>query len=277
MLTLACPSPAFADEQGVPPPDADPLAAQRSAEKSARIAAAAATQTGAAIFEAVIGRQRIEITADSIGPDYAELTMPNWREPQPGEPGMPFARNPQNWCGPGATSGVVSRWSYLYGRGDEVANYPGGPGYYQNHLANDLGEMSWCTDPDTGQSFWCTTFAGMKSVTNQAAQAGTFYDYSPLLTLAEFKNELKYDLHDMAVPLMPVVATANLDGWLGYNVKHWIVVKQYWLGGNTSTYNDTAGYYQRATNYPNGPYGSYTHGIDWLYNQIQLAYNQIVW
>ena len=276
-LVLAFAMPAFADEEGVPPPPPDPLAAQRSADKAARIEAAAATHSGNDVFAAIIGRQRIDINTDSVGPDYAELTMPNWKEPQPSDPGMPFARNPQNWCGPGATSGVVSRWSYMYGRGDEVAAYPGGPGFYQNHVATDLNEVEWCYDPRDGTYKWCTTYSGMKTVTNTAAQAGTFYDISGPLTLSTFTNDLKLDLHDMGVPLMPVVMSGNLDGWLGYNVAHWIVVKQYWQGGNTSTYNDTAGYYQRATNYPYGPYGSYVHPIDWLYNQIQLADNTIVW
>jgi hypothetical protein len=274
-LFLALSTSAQADDQGVPPPPSDPLAAQRSATKVAQIEAASAAYSGNAIFTAITGKQRVEINADSFGSDYAGLDMQLWQEPQDGT----YARNPHNWCGPGSTAGVVSRWSYMYRGIDEVANYPGGSLAYQNHLSSDLNEMvQVCWDENAQAYVYCTTWDGMTQVTNSAAQAGNFYLRSgPIASLSEYTNYLKLDLHDMMVPLIPVVMTTHLDGWGGWSVQHWVTVKQYWSGGNTTTYGDTAGYYQRAFNYPNGPYGWYTTGIDWFYNQVQLAYNEIVW
>jgi hypothetical protein len=274
-MLLAMPHPAAANPQsdpssgdpaqGVPPPPDDPFASQRSAEKLARVQALAATSSGPDLVEAITGQRPISITADSIGDDYAEITMPVWQEPQ----GNYYQRNPANWCGPGATSNTVSRWSYMFGRGDEVAAYPGGHEAYQNYLANTLNEMVWC---DGG--LWCTTYPGLANVTNQAAQAGGFYLESGWINgLTHYKSMLRADLHDTNVPLMPVVWTQNLPGWAGVGVTHWVTVKQYWDGGNTTTYGDTAGPYQRTSN----PYGWHVVNLDWFYAQIQAAYNDIVW
>ena len=156
-----------------------------------------------------------------------------------------------------------------YGRGDEVQNYPGGHEAYQDYLANTLGEQIWACG-----GIWCTTYGTMVSVSNQAAQAGTFYAESGYLGgVSDFTTKLKLDLHDSLVPLMPVLMSTNLPGWGGYGVAHWVTVKQYWEGGDTTTYGDTAGPYQRFTN----PYGWHTVGLNWLYQQIVAADNDIVW
>ena len=271
---------ALADEgeQGaVPPPVADPAGAARNAEKLARIQAAVANETAGSVITQLTGRQTVTITADDIGPDYASLDMPVWMEPQSPYKYAPGAVYPYNWCGPGTTSGVVSRWIVMFGDVDPVPNYPAhgiypaGKDAYQNHLAYDLGEVANLGDADPWTDF--TTYDQMIYATNLDGSTGGFYIQSNPLTLSSYISLLYADLHDSRVPLIPVVNTNGLPGWGTRSVNHWVSVKQFWQGGNTTTYGDSAGPIQGS----GSTYGWHVVRLDWFYGRIAAAYNSVVW
>lgn len=260
----------------VPPPEEDPLAESRSAAKARLIRALAAEHGAGKVLPIMLGMPIVGTTADQIGPDYAELDMPVWMEPQ-----TPYKYSPSvypyNWCGPGATSGVASRWKVLFTGSDPVPTYPANGVYpsgkdaYQNHLAYDLGEVSNLGNTDPWDDI--TSYPQMVSATNSAAGAGGFYVTSSNLTFNTYLSYLYYDLHDSIVPLIPVVHTNGMPGWGIRNVHHWVTVKQFWQGGNTTTYGDSAGPIQGSSS----TYGWHVVNLDYFYQRIVAAYNKIVW
>jgi hypothetical protein len=156
--------------------------------------------------------------------DYAQVTMSLWQEPQASYAAL--------WCGEGSTTAVVGQW-----RGNAyVDNYPGGPDNYMAYLANTLGEFNGTV----------TTYDDYTRVTNSETNS-TFYVHSGYVGgLSNYERMLSYDLQTAAHPLAPEVNANGLPGW-GYNVAHFVTVKQYWITGDTTTYGDTAGLSQSRT------------------------------
>lgn len=151
--------------------------------------------------------------------DYGQITMSLWQEPQ--------ATYAHNWCGPGSTTAVVGQW-----RGNAVVdNYPGGPDNYMAYLVNTLQEYDGVK----------TTFDKYVSVTNSEANTASFYVHSTYIGgLSHYTDMLQYDIQLKGHPLVNVVNANGLAGWT-YDVAHFVNTKQYWIGGDTTTYGDTAG------------------------------------
>ena len=161
-----------------------------------------------------------------ITADYGEVIMSLWQEIQ-----QPYAAK---WCGPGSTEAVVGQW-----RGNAfIDNYSGpegvGPDAYQRRLAQTLGEF------DTFQQM--TTWSGYTTTTNNEIGNG-FYTSGSVGGFASYTDKLYYDIQWKGHPLAPVVDAYLLPGWNGH-VSHFVTVKQYWIGGDTTTYGDTASYSQ---------------------------------
>lgn len=156
--------------------------------------------------------------------DYGEVTMSLWQEPQYG--------TADNWCGPGSTTAVVGQW-----RGDAVVdNYSGpegnGPDAYMTYLANTLGEYDGVQ----------TSLDNYVRVTNNQIGTSWYVGENPA-GFTDYQNYLWYEITVYGHPLVDVVNANGLPGW-SYNVAHWVTTKQYWDSGNTTTYGDTAGFYQ---------------------------------
>lgn len=166
---------------------------------------------------------------DTITQDYGEVIMSVWQEIQ-----QPYA---VNWCGPGATEAIVGQW-----RGNAmIDNYSGpeglGPDAYQLRLAQTLGEY----DTTLGM----TTWSGFTTTTNNEAITSGFYVSGPVGGFTNYTNRLYGDIQIYGHPLAPVVDAAGLPGWgASQHVSHFVTVKQYWIGGDTTTYGDTASYSQ---------------------------------
>lgn len=214
----------------------------------------------------------IQAAGDQIGPDYAQLDYPVWEEPQ--------GISAFNWCGPGSTSGVVSRWATMSGYMDPVPNWSGGKDGYMTYLARTLGELETCCDGSI--CYECTTFDGMVRVTN--AQTNNYVTSSWLRDwyvlshrihdVDQFKAMLWLDVHDVAVPLIPAVDTYQLPGWGFKSIAHWVHVRQFWYGGDTLTYGDPAGRDQGSTE----TYGWHVVPLTSFYlDHIRSLYNRVVW
>lgn len=167
-----------------------------------------------------------KLRADTITQDYGEVIMSLWQEIQ-----QPYAAK---WCGPGSTEAVVGQW-----RGNSfVDNYSGpegvGPDAYQHRLAETLGEF------DTAAQM--TTWSGYTTTTNNEIGNG-FYTSGSVGGFTGYTDKLYYDIQFKGHPLAPVVDAYLLAGWTGH-VSHFVTVKQYWIGGDTTTYGDTASYSQ---------------------------------
>jgi hypothetical protein len=190
--------------------------------------------------------------------DYGEVVMSLWQEPQYG--------TANNWCGPGSTTSVVGQW-----RGNAVVdNYSGpegsGPDAYMTRLANTLGEYDGVQT--TLDSYVRVTNAEIFSSWYVAVNVGGFTNY---------QNYLWDDITASNHPLAAVVNGNGLPGW-SYNVAHWVTVKQYWVGGDTTTYGDTAGFYQGR----NQGAGWYVVSLaDFYFNHVQpntpYSFDVIVW
>lgn len=209
---------------------------------------------------------------DQIGPDYAQIEYPVWMEPQ--------ASYAANWCGPGSSSAVVSRWATMQGYADPVPNWAGGKDGYMAYLAGDLGEIETCCDGQT--CYDCTTFAGMARVTNTqtnlyAPDSGMINWYlvsHRIHDLDHYKAMLWLDLHDYQVPLIAPVDTTGLTGW-SYGIAHWVTIRQFWFGGNTTTYGDPAGPVQSGSTSSNG---FHVEPLNVFYaSHIRSLYNRVVW
>lgn len=167
-----------------------------------------------------------KLRAETITQDYGEVIMSLWREIQ-----QPYAAK---WCGPGSTEAVVGQW-----RGNAfVDNYSGpegfGPDAYQHRLAETLGEF------DTNLQM--TTWSGYTTTTNNEI-GSVFYYAGPVGGFTTYTDRLYYDIQAAGHPLAPVVDAYMLPGWTGH-VSHFVTVKQYWIGGDTTTYGDTASFSQ---------------------------------
>lgn len=193
--------------------------------------------------------------SNAVLADFGEVIMSLWQEPQ-----EPYANL---WCGPGSTQAVVGQW-----RGNAMIDtYSGPEGYgpdaYMARLANTLGEF------DGTQ----TTFDNYVRVTNLETQS-SFYVAAVLSGgFNDYVSKLEYDIQVVGHPLAPVVQANGLPGW-GYNVSHFLTVKQYWVGGNTTTVGDTAGFSQGRTQSA----GWYVTNLsNFYYNHIANHFNEIVW
>lgn len=170
----------------------------------------------------------VQLSKDIITADFAEVVMSLWQEIQ-----QPYAAR---WCGPGSTEAVVGQW-----RGNSfVDNYSGpegvGPDAYQRRLAQTLGEY------DTVLAM--TTWSGYTTTTNNEIGNG-FYTSGAVGGFTSYTDKLYYDIQFKAHPLAPVVDAAGLPGWgATQHISHFVTVKQYWIGGDTTTYGDTASYSQ---------------------------------
>jgi hypothetical protein len=193
---------------------------------------------------------------DTITQDYGEVVMSLYQEPQ-----APYAAN---WCGPGSTQAIVGQWrGYAL-----IDNYSGpegiGPDAYMARLANTLGEYDGVQ----------TTFDNYVRVTNQETLSSGFY-VAAVLTggFSDYTGKLDYDIQFSGRPLAPTVQANGLPGW-SYNVAHWVTVKQYWVGGDTTTIGDTAGFAQGRSQSA----GWYVTSLSsFYYNHIANLYNEIVW
>jgi hypothetical protein len=195
---------------------------------------------------------------DTAQQDYGEVIMSLWQEPQ--------ASYANNWCGPGSTTAVVGQW-----RGNAVVdNYSGpegvGPDAYMARLANTLHEYDGVqTSLD---AYVRVTNAEINTAWYVARNVGGFTNYT---------NYLWDDITISNHPVAPVVNGNGLPGW-NYNVAHWVTVKQYWVGGDTTTYGDTAGLQQGR----NQGAGWYVVSLsDFYVNHVQpitqYSFDVIVW
>lgn len=74
-------------------------------------------------------------------------------------------------------------------------------------------------------------------------------------------------------PLVPVVWTTGLPGW-GWGVDHWVTVRQFWYGGDTTTYTDSSGPVQASSS----SYGDHVWKLTTFYSDhVAAAYNRVVW
>ena len=227
---------------------------------------------------AQLERSRKQRNAGEISPMWAVGAESNiYEEPQY----QPWVSESQNWCGPGATSAVVSNWNTIPQNFSHPTYGSGGQGYL-TWLAKEgvsgIGPMvvMYQGSPIT----FDTTLRA--TVNNQIGTTWYFIVADPnhvcgVCGLTNFQQYLFTDLGTYGRPLFTVVWSAGLAGWGSYGVAHyqWIVYAS--TDFDVLTYGDSAG----ANASPNGvPYGFHSWTMSSYYNSnVRNAnvWDEIIW